>query len=398
MRERQKTIWSVAVPGGLVKYYLNDVYQNDLPTYSIGVGSNSTEYMVDDPVGRGWKDVTHVRDNLYATSGGSASWGYGAVHPKLIGPNAYWKCWGFNPTYRAFDSGSYVYPITEEEQVQKAYSIFLSSGNEVNSLLNVIEAPQLPGSLKQLASTFQTRNVQSALSIISKGFLTYSFGLAPLLSDIGKLARYAKSVKTDLRKAAQEAGQRQEIRVTATGSIPANRLNLNGTDGGVAYLESGGKSERTVTVAGIRSHEYKSSHFQVLDRLLGKVGAGGPASFVWERIPFSFVVDWFLNTKLLFASLDNLLTGNIKRVDGVCITTKGDYSCAMIDQSTSSGIPGYNEYFGSAVASRSGSLYHRKVLRGPLPIKVTVRKGGFGKKQAALSAALLYEKIVAKRR
>jgi hypothetical protein len=196
----------------------------------------------------------------------------------------------------------------------------------------------------------------------------------------------ARTFKADLKKALQQAGQPVTVRATEEAYRPLS-LYADPSDG-YTKMHVSYKARRVVSVRGVNSHQYSNQKMGALDYTLKKFGSPGPASFAWERIPFSFVVDWFLDTKLLFANLDNLLTGSSKSVSQTMVTETVDSVSEMIH------LPALypnSSFYGESVAQATCRYYRRKVL-SLLPPSVT-KAGRFGKKQAALSAALLYQQI-----
>lgn len=151
---------------------------------------------------------------------------------------------------------------------------------------------------------------------------------------------------------------------------------------------------RIVTLKGIRKHRYSTSAFAVADDLMRRFGVTGPASFVWERIPFSFVVDWFVDLRGVLNSIDNLVTGSSKYVQDACISEKYSWGmgCKVNNlYTTSQCIVPAN---GQIVCGTSFQYYTRKPI---VATSKVVGSGRFGKKQFALMGALLHQLLVAKR-
>jgi hypothetical protein len=144
---------------------------------------------------------------------------------------------------------------------------------------------------------------------------------------------------------------------------------------------------RIVGVRGHRVVEYNSSSFQELDYILSRFIATGPISLAWEKIPFSFVVDWFVDLSGLIQKLDNTLTGNRKVVEKCWSSETHHAFLAMIARESSSES---NALAGQVVAQAELKTY----LRNPLePVSLIQSRVRFGKKQAASSVALLHQKV-----
>lgn len=351
---------------------------------SPAVQNGSNETISDVPIGRGWKPCRHDIETVYANTSTTARW---TQIDYYNGPNCYWQMWGRTPEHLSLDGQPPMYPRSVEQQISAALVAFYNE-NEVDSLLNIVESPQLPSSLQSLYKTANTDGVRRALSLVSSGYLAYSFGIAPLLSDMSKLAKAAKTLRSDLSKAISASGKEVTIRNTVRATGTAYKVNANSP---YHQLEGMAFGDRTVSVRGTRGPAYSPNKMGQLMVALKRFGSPGPASFVWERIPFSFVLDWFMDTKLLFAQLDNLSTGNQKVVSNIMVTERSWLSSKMIHQSSYPyAIPGNGE----TVASSSKSRYERKIYSGRPPLVTWSNR--FGKKQASLTAALLYQLVASR--
>jgi hypothetical protein len=300
---------------------------------------------------------------------------------------------------------------TIEQQKSAAYAQFLS-GNEVNTLLNLWEAPQLVESMSSLKKTLSLRSTKEALrqivtgssslandfkkikgfrpslskaaSVVSGNYLAYSFGIAPLLSDMKKVEKASVDFVDKVRSASNRAGQPTVSRHISygQGTVPIQSLTDH-------YLKGSAKSVRTVSVLGVNSVAFNSQKLRMVDHVMKRWGFPGPATMTWERIPFSFVVDWFLDTSVLMGSLDNLLTGGTRKVRSMMCTTETLYTSEMIHYVPS--YPNSSVSDGTAVAGLNSRVYDREILSGTPPL--VSWKGRFGKKQLALTSALLYQQV-----
>jgi len=128
-------------------------------------------------------------------------------------------------------------------------------------------------------------------------------------------------------------------------------------------------------------------------RLIRDYVANGPASLAWELTPFSFVVDWLVDTRVVLGELDALLQGATIEVTNHTLSYK--YSVAL-----------NASYENVSWGPSSGTLVSEQGLTGwryafkyyerydePLPsgIAVNIR---VGKRQALLSASLLLQRLL----
>jgi len=280
----------------------------------------------------------------------------------------------------------------------------ISSLNELKNTVNRVMIPiSRDGLLKTLSNAYKTLGrdrVKRNLARFSRAgkaasglYLMYSFGIAPLFSDMRKMESVLRDTKSGLdkhlrkRKKALVSVHRQ-CGYTFSYIDPVGGHDISYLDVGSLRFRarlSGDKNRRTCTVRGYRDVDYDSAAFKRLDYAVSRFGVTGPASFVWELIPFSFVVDWFLDLRHITNTLDNLLTGNSKRIVDICVSDKY--------QITESGYlnSGYNPTTqGRLMCTVTTNQYTRNPVTSYNKIGVS---GRFGKKQASLTAALLYQKV-----
>jgi hypothetical protein len=289
--------------------------------------------------------------------------------------------------------------------------------NQVDNLLNIVEAPQLVASIQgldglirkiragkiyQLKQNVDTRvlfsrklpNVSSL--DLANVYLMWQFGFAPLISDMTKCMKAVKTLKSDLNRAVSEAGMQYTTTARSEGVVslagtaldPLTGYNpvyspLNTSWWHAQIVHLGGQPVRIVGVSGVRTIKYSMASFQKLDYLMARFLTPGPISYLWERIPFSFVVDWFVNLSGIIDSLNNTLTGGTKQIKRCWWSEKYHMNVNAIKHQTSSWS---SDSDGSPTVVNELSYYHREALGvSTMP----TLSGRFGKKQAVLSGALL---------
>jgi hypothetical protein len=423
MRTRSKT--NVLISSPVAPFYQNWVGHYD---YTVGAGSafigrSDTEYMVDDPTGdRTYKEIIHKRKNLLRENVNSCVLTQGANVFQSTGTNCFWHEWNLGAhDFANHDHVPVSFAITEDRLLRETLHDFYTN-NEVDSLLNVVESPELVTSLRSLSQKlssvrkfnlrresfsglgrlekiFNRRTLKGATSLISGGFLYYKFGIAPLLSDMNKIGRNLHSYSKQMKSVIQRAGSEVSVHRRAQGVI----LPVPGSLGrplpdGIGLAPNQGKAwsgtfsqlpgyegpVMTCTVRGIRETKYLSDAFQRLDFLASRFGSVGPASFAWERIPFSFVLDWFVDVSGVLDFLDNALTGNRKKVKSAGISVKWSALCEVFKL----------RYSDASISSIDGQLiahdelfyYHRKSVDPSVSVGLS---GRFGKSQASIAAALV---------
>jgi hypothetical protein len=392
------------------------------------------ETIVDDPspvkTGTLWKSkhVHHVTRSVSQRLLSNDSYDEAGHRYITVGPACYWSAWGngFVPNI-TFGHTNPGYTIDEKTALRQTLHAFFND-NDVLNAVNIVEAPELLSGLRSIARNFReivsidsrlTRGTakqalqaalkkgKSGVAILSGGFLYYSFGVAPLISDMRKVSKAMKSISGRIAKAQKQAGTVVTVSrrwkgsgftwsptgyPEAGGPVPDLTsyagLDGKGTQTGNYYavqLEAEQPLTVTCTVKGVRSLAFDSASLQKWDYLARRFGANGPVSYLWERIPYSFVVDWFVDLSGIIDRLDNALTGNGKKVVDCCISNKWAVRVGVIHSDAKSNSHS-NLYNGDQVALVRLSAYSRKPLTPTTTVGLSDR---FGKRQIALSAALV---------
>lgn len=339
------------------------------------------------------------------------------------GPGAHQLSWG---SYGRIlpEHVAVTYPVTVASLKAQAMHAFFNT-NQVDNLLNIAESEQLVGSLVSLGNLidrlrsgrpptellrfadvgrlFSRKGIKSFKALdLSNLYLMWQFGFAPLISDMRKVMVSVKNLKSSLNRAVSDAGKQYSVTakcfstdITLVSNLinpltgynrVYNPLNSSYWHDQILYLAT---PVRIVGVSGVRTVKYSLASFQKLDYLMARFLTPGPASFVWERIPFSFVIDWFVDLSGLIDKLNNTLTGGTKQIKKCWLSEKYHLEVRAIKHQTSSWS---SDSDGSPTAYNDISYYHREPLDTNISI---VPSGRFGKKQALLSAALLHQ-LVAK--
>jgi hypothetical protein len=334
------------------------------------------------------------------------------THRGWVGPNVYWMGWGgLQPpqltSYQMEQRLAFSYPYSDSWLINEAKQNFMNL-NVVDTMLNVIEAPELPNSIVDITKKVskiecvyqKTRNAPKVtkrlgdlLKLGSGGFLSYSFGLAPLISDIKKVTKMAPKLKSGLSRAQKDAGAIVSSHHAMYGNVAlkpgsASPYSFDAYRYHQDELLVLGKPLKVATVRGINSHTYDGELFNKAQYLLQRVGSSGPATLAWERIPFSFVFDWFVDTRNVLNTLDNLLTGGQKNILAMGISEK--YHVQLNQRHINvPGITYTNHTHGGVVVSGTRlRSYRRTLASGGFPV-VLKDASGFGKNRVGIAAALM---------
>jgi hypothetical protein len=383
-----------------------------------------TSSKITDDVGpaRTTKAVTHykercVRYNIsniveYVDWTGNGS-GFNLPGYHDVGNYCYNKSWGWysgesligiNPKVTV------VWPKTVNQLRSQAMNSF-ASRNQVDNLLNLVESSQLKTSSADVFETLRkmkdannakafARQTLGALHRSSSFFLFYSFGIAPLLADIKKINSGLVSLKRDMDQMIKMYNKPVRVSAQCSGSLvkrtafTSSGYSDSHASGWWDYsvLQSG-PCRQLVGVKGRRNVEYQSDAFKKLHYVISRYVATGPASFVWERIPFSFVVDWFADLSGILNALDDALTGFNQNIEDCWQSQK--YSYLVPHRHFSRPGSWQSTADGQLTMQQELSYYNRSSLA---PSIMPVPSGRFGKNQVALLAALIHQYVAKLRR
>jgi len=388
-------------------------------SYTVPAGTNvvalsDTESMSDDPSkSRRFKGVAHERKIVSRSNISSDTYTVNADTFISTGANCFWHIWGFGELeFVSHRHISKAYPKTEGQLVRETMDKFYSV-SEVDNLLNVVESPELVTGIQSLYNQivgvkrlgkFRGRNargllrdaLQKNVSILSGGYLYYKFGVRPLVSDMRKISKNLDKYRKALRAFQKHSGTPVVVHGSVDGSFGPISADGNGNlpayygvspdtnkywTCGVVSL----KNPRTVcTIRGIREIRYSLQSFRTLDYLISRFGVTGPASFLWERIPFSFVVDWFVDLSGVLNSLDNALTGSAKRITDAGMSYSWKVLCPISKLRYAPNV--VDDHDGSQIAQVELSSFIRKAIVPSVSVGLS---GRFGKNQLGISAALI---------
>lgn len=216
---------------------------------------------------------------------------------------------------------------------------------------------------------------------IGGGFLTYSFGWKPLIGDVEKLASILKTTRARIQWLKSTFGKRTPLGYTQSFTPIVNAPSTVGTIFDLVQTEATG----TFTSGGYLTHR-----LQRLDGLEGEIrgliaalGLNSPGKIVWERIPFSFIVDWVSRVGRLADK------GTIQPFTGAwdVYDVSHSYKMRVAYKVTVSNSLDYNELKGKEAGELVYEFYYRD--RG-LPLSSALFYGReLTPQQLALSAALI---------
>jgi hypothetical protein len=302
------------------------------------------------------------------------------------------------------------YSVTDSALIRRAVHNFMND-NQVDNLTNILQGAQTvdlfrsvrdnlknlvwhgPGAFLKKRNGALLRTLLRKHKGLSSGYLAYQYGIVPLVSDLKKMATAMLDIKSQVESAVKRPSLRSYY-ATANGTINPNNDGLvyygdpQGVDGSYFHFQAQAQECRKIaTVRGRNQIQYSSQAFSKLDYLGRRFLSAGPASALWELIPYSFVVDWFAETSSVLEYLDNVLTGASRNIVDVSLSEKLVVNCGCFVHSP----PGqYSSAAGTAMGEVALSYYHREPRTADLSIGLS---GRFGKKQVSILLALLHQSM-----
>jgi hypothetical protein len=371
---------------------------------SLAVNSGQTVITDNPGASNKTKTVTHtkrkyVRSVISSYDESSHNTTTDAVINRYIynGPDAHGHSWGVYGQLTT-DNISVSWSKTIQELQLQAMKNF-SSANTVNTLLNAIESPQLVQGVRSFLSLLKPRARGVKASDAANIYLGYSFGVAPLISDIKKINKSLKTLKSDMDRYIRDYDKPQTAVARCGGTLSLNATGLPVSYGSYvippaneSYWHVGTISSlvlpmRIVGVRGKRNVEYNTDAFKKLQYIIDRFVTTGPASFLWERVPYSFVVDWLVDLSSILAALDNVLTGSNQVYSDGWVSEKWSVLAPVIKHRSKTWT---SDSDGRQTALNELSYYHREWLDPRINVGLSHR---FGNKQASLTAALVYQLV-----
>jgi hypothetical protein len=175
--------------------------------------------------------------------------------------------------------------------------------------------------------------VNTTSKVAADHWLAWQYGVRPLISDLqGSVKEYYKV-----------RGIRPLIRTYRVLAVNDERVDARSQDSNSLYVTTATQN------ANIRCYAEFQDSAQAWDQSAQRLGLTDPLLLAWELIPYSFVVDWFINVGSFLAASGSF--SGLKRV-GVHITT------TTVTRSTAN-VKGTNATLETTVKSR--------VFRNTLP-------------------------------
>lgn len=149
--------------------------------------------------------------------------------------------------------------------------------------------------IKSLLNLWSSR--RPLLQNVANAFLNYNFGWKPTIGDLGAMVSAVVGFREKIKQWNNSLGQLKSKRVTILSDSISKSGQINGQPYATFTTSWRGSVTRTVT-AHIQYRPCPIKAMTNLERelrgLLDALGFELNPAILWEAIPFSFVVDWFI--------------------------------------------------------------------------------------------------------
>jgi hypothetical protein len=283
-----------------------------------------------------------------------------------------------------------------------------SEFSAVNFLLELKDFRHLTGGfkpfvkrLKRFASNLTKPEKGKTFEALSQTVLFKEFALDPFIGDIGKIVKGLTTLQKRLRELQKRAGKPQTRHY---------RYVLPGYEEGPLVYQQVALSykywqgiQHTMTSDYARTYHVlptyhatcrfwysldTSGAVSTIDALLDTLGLRKDPSIIWNAIPFTFMVDWFIDVSSFLERFARDNVGVNIAVDDFCSSVKSivQYDCRLWHWCNVNSPPwGYS---GEKVHDASGTLqtYERRTLAPS--IASALKTSGLSGREAVLTTAL----------
>lgn len=266
------------------------------------------------------------------------------------------------------------------------------SYNKVSSLLKrVLVGTQIRGN-----STYKDKTLKALIRTSSDAYLQKSFALDPLIADVGAIRKVLAQTEARVREILKDEGRVLVKHFSArlqgydtetkqaTGTMPSKTYYLLQRD--VTYPTA---RFNATLVYSYRLTEYERTHASTL-ALLDAFGVNWRPSIVWNAIPFSFMVDWFVD---IGRWLDNLQLRNIEPINELhsyvwSVKIERTVNMGIHLNPPSSGQPTMTPYPVQTHGLRE--TYYKRVPLSRVSMYDSLKTSGLSLKELSLALALKF--------
>lgn len=351
----------------------------------------------------------------YASSSGSQVNYYDEVYDN---PSHWWtsffpSTWGL---YATSDSGYFgVDPLQLVDLQAKvdASMAYMLPGirpklSLLNSLYELKDLKSMPKLIKRISGAlanlpgfitgrnslaYRKKTLRQLTGLSAKSFLSYQWGIRPLIEDIVALRHALTSAKNQLERLVENADKVQIAHYVSKQSVSTV---TDYSSFAVPVHYSGGQFKRTISVpegitfraAMAYSYRIPASQGLYWKAVLDTLGVNLNPAILWNAVPWSFAVDWVMDVS---SWLEQFTQKNLR-----IVTAIHRYNCSVkltakceVETKYSIGGPGPQTYHPTQVVDYVG--YHRSSIQPDLARHITL--SGLDSREFSYIGALVLSRL-----
>lgn len=234
-------------------------------------------------------------------------------------------CTAFNPTERSDYTNAPTPPVVPWDYYKTKFLANVNPSNPTVDLpVFLFELRDFPRMLKQLGDVLRHRTKPSDAA---GAYVAYSFGWAPLISDVGKLLDLSKVVNDRfkyLSKISAKGGARISRSLdNTTDTLSTSQYNLSGVYGSTSNLiEATQQVTERRKVWGVATVASHPSPVQLDDPQMlaarSALGLNLSAASLWEALPWSWLIDYFVNVGDYLDATRGFIHSNVTGLNLMC--------------------------------------------------------------------------------
>lgn len=190
---------------------------------------------------------------------------------------------------RSFDNMAYEL----EDKLTNAYSFRTSVINDFFELKDV------KSTLLSFRALLNARTFAGSAKELANSHLAYKFGVLPTIGMVNKLINLRRNIEKKIKFLSKNAGKVIPLHVRSTASHSETvESNYN-----IYSTRTEWKSTQVVSCKAKLKETVRNMSY--LDHLTSYLGMNKPLQIIWEGIPFSFIVDWFVSIQDVVMHVEN---------------------------------------------------------------------------------------------
>lgn len=266
-----------------------------------------------------------------------------------------------------------VYSISDANRFSACVNQTLSGS--VLAPIVISELPQIKGTYDSLkAREFGVRS-------FANKYLAYKFGVAPFLPDLIKLANGSEVISQHILKVNVSKGVTTKSKLTV-GKVSGFATWRRPTGFGTSNTEPVAWQGHCYTV--VRTEVFRRYSEQDRLNLFADYYGGALLNVAWERIPYSFVVDWFANIGEVIDYVQPKFQPQMARLKT---------GCTIVKASVSLPVQTWSGFGPIGLGNREWQAFSRMPCPDITPSSLLSNGSGLTLSKIAIGGALLLQKL-----